>query len=123
MPNRKAQIWIAWSVMTLTMIAYGTYRLNGPDSTVFLPGRTSHGHHQIELACTECHTPWMSVREDSCIRCHGEELKAANDSHPKNKFTDPRNADRLQLIRADDCVTCHREHVPEQTRAMGVTMP
>jgi len=123
MPNRKAQIWIAWSVMTLTMIAYGTYRLNGPDRTVFLPGRTSHGHYQIELDCAACHTPWMSVREDSCIRCHGEELKAANDSHPKNKFTDPRNADRLRLIRADNCVTCHREHVPEQTRAMGVTMP
>jgi predicted CXXCH cytochrome family protein len=90
---------------------------------VFLPGDTSHGHYQIELACNACHTPWMGVKEKACYDCHAAELKAANDSHPKSKFTDPRNADRLARINADDCVTCHREHLPEQTRAMGVTMP
>jgi len=116
-------IWIAWLLVTAAMASYLTYRLRGPDPTAFLPGRTSHGHHQIELACTACHTPLMGVKEDACITCHGAELKLANDSHPKAKFTDPRNADLLLRLDAANCVTCHREHVPEQTRAMGVTLP
>lgn len=115
--------WIAWLLVTAAMASYLTYRLRGPDPTAFLPGRTSHGHYQIELACTACHTPLMGVKEDACITCHGAELKRANDSHPKAKFTDPRNADLLLRLDAANCVTCHREHVPEQTRAMGVTLP
>jgi hypothetical protein len=107
----------------MTMAGYFSFRYLGPDRTVFLPGQTSHGHYQIELACNACHTPWLGVKEDACSACHAAELKAANDTHPKSKFTDPRNADRLKAIRADLCVTCHREHVPEITRALGVTLP
>jgi hypothetical protein len=104
----------------MTLLAH---QLRGPDRRTFLPGNTTHGHYQIELACNACHTPWMGVKEQACYDCHAAELKAANDSHPKSKFNDPRNADRLKLIQADNCVVCHREHLPEQTRAMGVTMP
>lgn len=107
----------------ICMTGAATYQMLGPDRRVFLPGRTTDGHYQIELACGACHTPWMGVREQACYDCHEAELKAANDSHPKSKFTDPRNAGRLKNIQADDCVTCHREHLPDQTRAMGVTMP
>jgi len=110
-------------VVSLTMAAYFAYRYLGSDRTVFLPGRTSHGHYQIELDCNACHTPWMGVKEEACYDCHAAELKAADDTHPKSKFTDPRNADRLKNIRADNCVSCHREHVPEITREMGVTLP
>ena len=115
--------WTAWLVMTIGMTGLATYKWLGPDRRVFLPGTTTSGHYQIELDCNACHTPWMGVKEQACYDCHAAELKAANDSHPKSKFTDPRNADRLKLIRADNCVACHREHLPEQTRAMGVTMP
>lgn len=93
------------------------------DATVFLPGPTTHGHYQIEMKCAACHEPWGGVREESCIGCHGAALAAADDSHPQSKFTDPRNADRLNAIAADKCVTCHVEHRPEQTLAMGVTQP
>jgi len=93
------------------------------DATVFLPGPTTHGHHQIEMKCAVCHEPWGGVREQSCIDCHGAALAAGDDSHPKAKFTDPRNADRLLAIAADKCVTCHVEHRPEATLAMGVTQP
>lgn len=93
------------------------------DATVFLPGPTTHGHHQIEMKCAVCHEPWGGVREQSCIDCHGAALAAGDDSHPKAKFTDPRNADRLLAIAADKCVTCHVEHRPETTLAMGVTQP
>lgn len=93
------------------------------DAVVFLPGPTTHGHYQIELKCAACHEPWGGVREQSCVDCHGAALKAGDDSHPQAKFTDPRNADRLQAIAADKCVTCHVEHRPEHTLAMGLTQP
>lgn len=105
------------------MSSYLVYRLRVSGQTAFLPAPTSHGHYQIEMACNACHTPLMGVREDACLQCHANELRAVNDSHPKSKFTDPRNADLLLKINAANCVTCHREHVPEQTRAMGVTLP
>ena len=123
MAQKKQWLWVTWSVVTLAMTGLATYLLIGPNRSFLLPGPTSHGHYQIELSCNACHTPWLGVKEDACYKCHEAELKAANDSHPKSKFTDPRNADRLQLIKADNCVTCHREHLPAQTRAMGVTLP
>jgi len=116
-------VWLGWVAFLLAMTAYLTHRWRGPDRTAFLPGPTSHGHYQIELACNACHTPWMGVKEKACLDCHSAELKLANDSHPKSKFTDPRNADRLQVLAADNCLTCHKEHVPERTRAMGVMLP
>jgi len=105
------------------MTGLATYYLVGSDRRVLLPGATTSGHYQIEIDCSACHTPWFGVKEHACYQCHESELKAANDSHPKSKFTDPRNADRLLLIKADNCVTCHREHVPAQTHDMGVTVP
>ena len=110
-------------LVLLGSAGYLTARFNSADRSVFLPAATTHGHYQIELACSACHDVGNGVKEQACIDCHGAELKAANDSHPMAKFTDPRNADRLQLIRADRCITCHREHQPALTRAMGVTMP
>lgn len=123
MAEKRKRLWVFWSVLTLAMTGVATYLLIGSNRRLLLPGPTSRGHYQIERACNACHTPWMGVKEDACYQCHEAELKVANDSHPKSKFTDPRNADRLQLIKADNCVTCHREHLPAQTRAMGVTMP
>ncbi|KAB2911420.1 MAG: hypothetical protein F9K29_22530 [Hyphomicrobiaceae bacterium] len=91
-----------------------------------LIGKTTSGHHQIELACEACHSKPFGgggVLQAACLRCHAEELKQAKDTHPAKKFTDPRNADRLAKLDATQCVTCHREHKPEITHAMGVTLP
>ena len=96
------------------------------DKTVFLPGETSHGHHQIELACESCHSESFTDIESlqaACVNCHGEALEAAKDKHPKSKFTDPRNADRVALLDARYCVTCHVEHRPDITLEMGLTLP
>jgi hypothetical protein len=90
---------------------------------MLLPGRTTAGHYQIELACSSCHTPFGGVSNGACMTCHGEELTAADDSHPQSKFTDPRNANLVARLDARRCVTCHREHEPEMTRPMGVTLP
>ena len=96
-----------------------------PARTMFLPGKTSHGHYQIELACETCHaSPFggSEALQESCERCHGQELKDAVDKHPRSKFTDPRNAEVAEKLEATMCVTCHVEHRPEITLAMGVTL-
>lgn len=100
---------------------YGAPFLGKGDKLAHLPGETSHGHHQIEVACDQCHTPFGGVKNDACGKCHGAALAAANDSHPDSKFADPRNAERSAGLDARACATCHREHVPERTRA-GVTV-
>jgi hypothetical protein len=118
--------WIPWAlaaVVTVVLAAYLGQRLTGEDRTVFVPGAMTHGHHQIELACDACHTPFNGVKQEACVECHGARLAASNDSHPRKKFEDPRNADRLEVLEARRCVTCHLEHRPQKTRAMGVTLP
>lgn len=92
----------------------------------FLPGPTSHGHYQIELACDSCHGEAFAgkeVMQDACVKCHAAELKEARDSHPKSKFTDPRNAERAARLDATRCVTCHVEHRPRIAHAAGDTLP
>jgi len=120
-------LWLLWIALTVpaglyvaAVIAYGGHR------GFLLIGRASDGHHQIELACDACHTSLFGGREAlqaACVDCHGAELKAANDTHPQSKFTDPRNVERTARLDARYCVTCHQEHRPNITRAMGVTLP
>ena len=122
------KIWlIAWLVFTCSLTSYFAYALfYSPDKSLFIVGEATHGHHQIELACTSCHTSAFGgpeVLQEACLNCHQAELTLADDSHPIKKFTDPRNADRLAKLNATECVTCHREHQNEQTHAMGVTLP
>lgn len=126
--NRNTLLWLVWFVLTVGLTMYYAMKFENKESdkTVFLPGETSHGHHQIELACESCHSEDFAdaeVVQESCVNCHGSALKAARDKHPKSKFTDPRNADRLAKLDARYCVTCHVEHRPEITLDMGLTMP
>lgn len=125
--NRTAILWLLWGASTLLGIAgFVALMLYGPDRSALLIGKTTDGHHQIELACTACHaSPFggRDVLQAACVDCHGAELKLAKDTHPASKFQDPRNADRLEKLDAMQCVTCHREHKAEITSAMGVTLP
>lgn len=91
-----------------------------------LPGQTTHGHHQIELACESCHSSPFgggAVMQEACVNCHGAALKEGDDKHPASKFDDPRNAFRLAKIDAQQCIACHVEHRPAATHAMGLTQP
>lgn len=126
--GRNGKLWSIWLLATLLGAAVLTVGLvyGGVVRSSFAPGQMTSGHHQIELACTSCHTDRFSGRDamqKACIGCHGAELANAKDTHPAKKFTDPRNADRLEKLNATDCVTCHTEHRPEITHAMGVTLP
>jgi len=118
--------WLMWLVTTLALAAYYSYAMTTGSEEDFLPGPSSHGHYQIELACDSCHGEAFDgpeVMQKACVSCHSAELERVEDSHPRKKFTDPRNADRLEQLDARFCVTCHDEHRAEITDEMGVTLP
>ena len=114
---------LVWFAVTIGVAGYLTYRLTGGDRSIFQPGETSSGHHQIELACESCHTPFGGVRQDACLGCHQAELVLAQDSHDEARFNDPRFAGELAHLDVRQCITCHTEHRPEITGVMGVTLP
>lgn len=124
MSTKKAG-WTIWVLMTILLSIYFSYNmfLDSGNADIFLPGKTSHAHHQIEMACAVCHTETNTIKEDVCIDCHSADLEKFNDSHPKRKFMDPRNADRLEKLDASNCLTCHQEHVDNHTNEMAVTVP
>ena len=122
---RAWQLWTALSVIACTSLGYALFS-GSVSKRIFLPGKTTSGHYQIELACGACHADSFSDQtaiQRSCEKCHSNELRAARDSHPKDKFTDPRNADRVAALDARWCATCHVEHRPEVAGSMGVTLP
>ncbi|MFK8050845.1 MAG: cytochrome c3 family protein [Halioglobus sp.] len=128
MATKNTPWWILWLLLTVALAAYLVSILfdDEADKTMFMPGQTSSGHYQIELACNACHTgPYADQDgiQEACEGCHADSLRAAKDDHPKSKFTDPRNAERIAVLDARYCVSCHVEHRPEITHEMGVTMP
>lgn len=125
---RNFYLWFCWFIFSLglAMYYYANIQNAHADRTLLLPGDTTHGHYQIEMACDSCHTKAYADTEalqEACESCHADALKAAKDDHPQSKFTDPRNADRLAKLDARYCVTCHVEHKPEHTLDMGLTLP
>jgi hypothetical protein len=125
--SMKVFFWTIWILITLSVVGYFSYMMfYAEDKTPLLIGQTSYGHYQIEMACETCHTSAFGgeeVLQNACTQCHAEDLDASNDSHPKAKFTDPRNADLLTIIDARYCVSCHTEHHQDKTNPMGVTVP
>ena len=129
---RKQKSFLLWFLLTLVLGGYLAHIfLQADDKSLILPGKTTHGHYQIELACAECHTDEprenfftsSGVPNSACNNCHGEDLKTFSDSHPVRKFKNPENAVFLEHIDAMSCIACHREHDEKITQAMGVTIP
>ncbi len=120
---QSALLFVAINVGVACYLGYALLAPASPVKGLLLPGKTTHGHYQIELDCNACHASDMTFAQDACIRCHSEELKLASDTHPASKFNDPINAERLQVLNAQDCLTCHTEHRPEHTHSMGVSLP
>lgn len=118
--------WGLWIVVAVSLVIYLSYIFITDQKEIFSPGEITHGHHQIEMSCSSCHADSFGggpVIQNACVDCHKEDLKESDDSHPKSKFTDPRNISRVKELDARICVTCHTEHRPEITNAMGVTIP
>lgn len=120
----RFKFWHYGLLITLAIGSMAAYNLEFSDKRLFITGEISHGHHQIEMACSSCHSDGFSgpdAMQQVCLNCHEDELAAA-DSHPRKKFLDPRNAPLLTSLDTRQCITCHTEHKPEITREMGVTL-
>ncbi|MCA0892465.1 cytochrome c3 family protein [Microbulbifer agarilyticus] len=125
MKNYKFKFWHYGLIVTLLGAALITYNLQASDKSYFLSGDATHGHHQIEMSCSTCHGDGFAGQtfiQGACVHCHSDELEMANDSHPRSKFLDPRNAGLLAHLDARQCISCHTEHKPEITHEMGVTL-
>ncbi|WP_413393722.1 cytochrome c3 family protein [Microbulbifer sp. 2304DJ12-6] len=125
MKSYQFKFWHYGLLLTLAVGSLAAYNLEVADKSLFITGEMSHGHHQIELDCMSCHTDGFAGEEamqQSCLNCHAEELELADDSHPRKKFLDPRNAQLLETLDARQCISCHTEHKPEITREMGVSL-
>jgi len=125
MTKYNFKFWHYGLIITALLSGFLGYNLWLGDKRVFISGPPTHGHHQIEMACTSCHGEGFSeasVMQNACESCHLDALDKFSDTHPKSKFTDPRNAELLSHLDATQCVSCHREHKPEITRAYGVTL-
>ncbi|HKE20294.1 MAG TPA: cytochrome c3 family protein [Kofleriaceae bacterium] len=121
---RRLMFVSAWLLATGGASVFLYRSLAGARRTLFLPGRTTSGHHQIEDKCELCHDlGGAGVRQEACVRCHGDELADASDSHPLAMFLDPRNATDLAAIDVRRCTSCHVEHRPSITGPMGVSRP
>ena len=104
--------------------------LVGGERNLLLIGATTDAHHQIEMACETCHTapPFSGAKaaqtalNKACRNCHEDELKAADDSHPRTTFRNPRMAAYWEPLDARLCTACHVEHRPEITRKGAVTV-
>jgi predicted CXXCH cytochrome family protein len=115
--------WAAGISVCLVLTAGLLVALRGGNRSVYLPGTTSAGHHQIENDCNACHKVFSGVEQESCLGCHRDELEGELDAHRAEKFSDPRDFWMLERIDARRCVTCHGEHESHVTDAMGVTLP
>ncbi|MFK8112143.1 MAG: cytochrome c3 family protein [Rubripirellula sp.] len=123
-------LWLAFNLLVAGYYAYAFFAPASQFKTALLPGTTTHGHYQIEMDCDACHSPSSdgngavgAFMQDACNRCHADQLQHVKDTHPAKKFNDPSNAELLQTLDAQNCLSCHQEHVPEQTSAMGLTIP
>jgi hypothetical protein len=137
MASSNQQLWLWWGLVSggfLLLLCMGLFMTSRAAESPklsqvrawFLPGQTTQGHYQIELACEACHVKPFGgpeLRQQACEGCHAAELKETGDKHPLSKFTDPRNVPLLEKLDATRCETCHEEHRPQITLAMGLTQP
>ena len=66
-------LWAAWGLATVALVLYLAARLAGGERTPFLPGHTTSGHYQIELACSACHVSAFAgagSMQSACEGCH-----------------------------------------------------
>ena len=122
-------VWVVAATL-LGAVYVATAMVVGGDRRMLLIGKTTDAHHQIEMSCETCHAASAfagaaaaeKALNKTCRKCHEDELKAADDSHPRKKFRNPRMAAYWEKLDARLCTSCHLEHRPEITRTSAVTV-
>jgi hypothetical protein len=124
---RRRALWIAWTLLTLGIAGILWMQLtHGKEKSIFLSGKVTDGHHQIAEACDSCHaTPYGGTAsiDKTCVKCHGQGLEAAKDSHRVAIFQRPQNVGMIAKLDARSCVVCHTEHNPVIAQKGGATQP
>jgi hypothetical protein len=128
-------IWLGSSLLASLVLGLGIdfqVRAEGALVTTvrawFAPAQVFAGHAQFGLQCVACHgdvaMAGRQAMQDKCIACHprNDDNRAEN-SHPRQKFEDPSNIDRLRQIDALHCATCHGEHRPAAAHHVGLSIP
>lgn len=125
--SKKLFLYAGWCVLLMVMSVYFYGRLTADDKTIFIQGKTSNGHHQVETVCHSCHLGKNqdnlgAIKQQTCLACHKEKKKSGtkSNSHRAKFFDAEDKADLRNKLRADRCVTCHKEH---KLGRMGVTQP
>jgi predicted CXXCH cytochrome family protein len=137
MAMRHRFTWLTWLLITAVgaaVLSLGLSFESHSDSSVVAkvrqfhsPAALSPGHKQIGMQCSACHgdkpMAGKSAMQEKCVACHtrNDDNKVEN-THPRAKFEDPANADRLEKIDALSCVTCHSEHKPSAQNHVGLTI-
>lgn len=127
--SSKVTLWMVAATL-LGAVYVATAMVVGGDRRMLLIGKTTDAHHQFEMSCETCHATSAfagaaaaeKALNKTCRKCHEDELKAADDSHPRKKFRNPRMAAYWEKLDARLCTSCHLEHRPEITRTSAVTV-
>ena len=84
--SKNILFWLIWLIGTASVGGYlAAAMFYGGDRSNLLIGKTTSGHHQIELSCNTCHGNGFTdadTIQKACLSCHENELKVAKDSHP-----------------------------------------
>ncbi|HJQ38991.1 MAG TPA: FHA domain-containing protein [Thermoanaerobaculia bacterium] len=102
----------------------------------FMPGGLSSAHARAQVNgitvadnCSACHTPFKSVTNAKCIRCHQTPPHAVNELNPPDCFechAEHRGAAKLAATADARCTGCHADltaHVRGPVRASLAKIP
>jgi len=124
---KKIILYLLWLIVFIVLAYYFYGKLTGKDKSIFIQGKTSNGHYQIESDCYSCHETIDNVKlgppqQAKCLSCHKEKKKidTKSNSHRAKIFEAEGKAKLRDRVPADRCVSCHEEH---QLGHAGVTQP
>lgn len=137
---RLARPWLTKLSLTALglILAFGVIgeMIRPERQKAFMPGGLSSAHARAQVNgvtvadnCSACHTPFRSVDNAKCIRCHQTPPHAANELNPPDCFechAEHRGAAKLAATADVRCTGCHADltkHVRGNVRASLAKIP
>jgi hypothetical protein len=94
------------TLWTIGFMVWGAYYLYLAPPSVFMGEALSSGHRKLAADCAACHSPFLSVADESCAAANCHAAKARNTLHDGLRRT---------------CVSCHPEHTGGALLPRGIT--